>query len=342
MWMRQRRQRPPRWQRWLQEAIKSYEGRQFQACLEQAQKAEKAFEKTQDIPQVYLGLIQFYIGRAQLDLHFFEAAEGSLLKAKKTYTQHPPEDPMYQQNLDLALGELYHSRGQLAAALPYFEKTMTALQKAEGEENGHEVKLVVYQRLAELEEQLRNYEKAINYYEGFLEAFSAIMGADHPAYQRISRHRSQLTAALAAREAGFPSQQIEVRYPDGQTDTLKQHYGQWLVSPHPDPTQESLTRILKKAKSVRVQQEQIEHLIEDRAALASLKAAFRIESEKAGHKLATTGVLLTWLDEQYVPLAAFLSFSDGTIRWEQGWKDDAKLDHPQQLQNWLEKHLPAS
>ncbi|MEL6654128.1 MAG: hypothetical protein AAFQ87_25310, partial [Bacteroidota bacterium] len=42
MWMRQRRQRPPKWQRWIQEAIRSYEGRQYQSTVEQAKKALKA------------------------------------------------------------------------------------------------------------------------------------------------------------------------------------------------------------------------------------------------------------------------------------------------------------
>jgi tetratricopeptide (TPR) repeat protein len=341
LWMRRRKQRPPRWQRWLEEAIRSYEKRQFEACIEQAQKAEKAFAKSQETAGQYLGLIHFYIGRSQLDLSRFEAAETSLKKSQSFYKKHPPEDPMYVRNLQLALADLYFATNRHEEAAPFFEESIAALEADPDMENAREVKLVIFQRMAELKEKLRDYEAAIQHYEVFLETFAEIMGQDHPGFQRVARHRDQLVLGLKARAEGFHATKYPIQYQSGETGSLQGHYLRWLVSPHPQPHQEDLNRMLKKASQLHIRDDQSgqEKRLTEARDLGPLKACLRIENQPQGHKNAHLGLHLSWSDPEGQLLAHCLYLGDGILRWEEAWKDDTRLENPSRLEEWLDQNF---
>ncbi len=343
LWMRQRRQRAPKWQRWLEEAIRSYEGRQYQSTVEQAQKALKAINKSEEGTTIYHGLIHFYIGRAHLDARQFEAAKASLKECEKIYEKHPPEDAMYRNNLALALADLHFETQAFAEAKPYYEQTLAQLQQETNNHNADQVKLVVFQRIAELSEQLREYETAVTNYEAFLEAFAEILGDDHPGYQRVARHRLQLISALAAREAGFPEAQIPIQYSEEESDFLSRHYAQWLVSPHPLPDQASLTKLLQKADQLRIMKgkpnelEEIK-LITEGSQLGPIKATFRIEAEPQGHTLREGGTCFQWENSKAEVLGQIWYLGEGIIRWPGGWKGDAHLEWADRFENRLEEY----
>ncbi|MEL7533379.1 MAG: hypothetical protein AAFN10_18845, partial [Bacteroidota bacterium] len=320
---------------------------QYQSTVEQAQKALKAIEKSEDGTTIYHGLIHFYIGRAQLDARQFEAAKASLKECEKIYEKHPPEDAMYRNNLALALADLFFETQAFAEAKPYYQQTLAQLQQETNNYNADQVKLVVYQRIAELSEQLREYETAVSNYEAFLEAFAEILGDDHPGYQRVARHRQQLITALAAKEAGFSAPQIPIQYSEEEADHLSRHYAQWLVSPHPLPNQASLTKLLQKAEQLRIlsgqpNELQERKLITEGSQLGPIKASFRIEAEPQGHTLKEGGTCFQWEDKQGAVLGQIWYLGDGIIRWSGGWKGDAHLEWADRFENRLEEYFEIS
>lgn len=347
LWMRQRNKRPPKWQRWLEEAIRSYEGRQYQNTIEQAQKALKAIEKSEDSTTIYHGLIHFYIGRARLDARKFEEAKESLETCEKLYEQHTPEDPMYTNNLSLALADLYFETQAFAKAKPYYQKTLAQLQQEENNYTADQVKLVVYQKLAELSEHLKEYETAVSNYEAFLEAFGEILGNDHPGYQRVARHRQQLLVSLAAKESGFPDAQIPIQYSEEEADHISRHYARWLVSPHSAPNQHSLTKLLQQADQLRIFSGTPEamtelKLITDGSELGPIKATLRIEAEPQGHTLKEGGTCFQWENNTGEILGQLWYLGKGILRWEGGWKGDARLEWADRFENRMEEYFEIS
>lgn len=347
MWMRQRKQKAPRWQRWIEEAIKSYEGRQYNATVEQAQKALKAIQKSDPETNVYHGLIYFYIGRANLDAHQLEAARTALLKCEKLYLTHPPEQSMYQNNLDLALADLYFESGDFSSARPYYSNTLKRLEEDADNENASQVRLVVYQRLAELSEQERDYSAAVAYYQSFLVAFEEEMGEDHPGYKQLARHQLQLKSALEAQQRGYPKERISIAYNENEEDFISRHFAKWLVSPNPNPSQASLNKLLQQSDQLRIlkgspiKMDEIK-LISNGSELGPIKATLRIEKEPQGHAMRNEGTCFQWEDQSGKILGQLWYLGEGILRWEGGWKDDARLEWADRFELRLEefKALP--
>lgn len=332
--MRQRRQRPPKWQRWLQEAIRSYEGRQYQSTIEQAQKALKAIRQEEKNGSLYEGLILFYIGRAQLDSQQFADAQQSLLDCQKMYDRFPPEDPMYSNNLALALADLYFETQNFAEAKPYYQQTLQKLEAEEDDDTSQQIKVVVYQRLAELSEHLREYDLAVEHYQAFLEVFGTIMGEDHPGFKRVQRHLQQLRVALDARAQNFPLEKIPISYSEEEQDHLSQAYARWLVSPYPAPSMASMTEILVKGEYLQLLRrtpEQWESICEisEGSLLGPLKASMRIIDGSMGHNLREGDICFQWRKADMSLVANLTYLGDGLLRWEDGWKGDAKLAWPE-------------
>jgi len=242
---------------------------------------------------------------------------------------------------------LYFETQAFAKAKPYYELTLEQLKQEENNYNAEQVKLVVYQRIAELSEQLKEYETAVTNYEAFLEAFAEIMGADHPGYQRVARHRLQLIASLAAKEAGFPDEKIPIQYSEEESDHLSRHYAQWLVSPHPAPNQASLTKLLQKADQLRVfrgnpdQMRELK-LITEGSELGPIKATLRIEAEPQGHTLKEGGICFQWETQNGEVLGQIWYIGEGIIRWFGGWKGDARLEWADRFENRLEEYFEIS
>ena len=135
-----------------------------------------------------------------------------------------------------------------------------------------------------------------------------------------------------------------VERPDGSTALLDPATRDYFESSAPDPSRESLDRVLSAARRVRILRGGMDAGVpvgndvlfetDDPSALASLRKALQIVDEPAGHCMCPGDPTLELLGTDLERLAVIGHHHGESIRWD-GWRDDAELVDGRRLLEWL-------
>lgn len=296
--------------------------------------------KVKEMPQMaeVYGICLFYEGRILVDTEKLKEAEKVLLNSRNVYLDNSLEKNGYFWSSELALADIYFKSNKNEEALSIYNSILNSEEL--GDDLGLNTKL--NHKFAVIAERQRKYEKAINYYEKYLDSYLKMHGQKSSIYIDFYKHKEKLKLALEAKKANYSGDMMQSphlvgrEFSEGGGTIMDIQYAKYLVSELPDPMNIDIEGIINKSKRIEVFSEgQVIGYIEKDQIKKELIDKLRIEENSGGHKMCLSELILICTDDTEKIIDEIEYLGEGMIRIKEKWKPDAKLMKPNGFKNWV-------
>lgn len=330
------------WAKGLAKAEANFSEALYSETIESAKIVVDTLESNRKGEDAGLSWAYFLWGRAEIELGNYSVAYEKLGRSVKLGNKVKSEEFINKRmSISFAIAELLFKMKEYKRAKDLFSHFESSISQ---QPTPGELHMRVYLYLAQIFEQLRDYEGSISFFEKYLTVTARLKGKEESNYHEVSQYKDRLAVSLEAKRKGFPEILIPIKYENGGAALISCQYAAYLVSELPNPTQASLDEILGNPESIRiVKQSIVDGKVEegvifeenDKKKISKIISEIKInESESIGHLMGNGSyfLIIKNLDGEEAEIE-FLS--ERLIRLSKYWKDDAVLESPHFINQWL-------